>query len=399
MATQQGAQVTGVEVVPDFLVMDSPQAASKQSESGWYGWPTKKMNPVTLLDDQGRTVRVRTPMMDMEGLITSVDLHYVVQHFDVPPVADPTQWKLEVTGEVKRPLTIDYEMLRRYPGRTVRTVMECSGSDATYFEYFKGEGPKPSRTSEAMILSASEWTGVPLAAVLNDAGLTGKATHVRGEGWDKGIPATAVEGTEPFYYDKALPLEKALHPDTLIAVAQNGQLLEHLHGAPARLIVPGWSGNWSVKWLWKLQVMDHEAPCWYHYNFYYYGDSAEDPNKELITTIGVRSIITQPNDDTDTMKKGVHVVRGYAWSGGGPINQVELSLDGGKTWQATRLEGPQDQYMWVRWSYVWDAQKAGKYTLMARATDAAGREQSHTPRYNIMRKNFSAIVGYDIAIK
>ncbi len=399
MATQQGSQVTGIEVVPDFLLMDSPGAAQKQSESEWYGWPTKELKPVTLLDDQGRTMRVRTPMMDMEGLITPVDLHYVVQHFDVPPVADPTQWKLEVTGEVKRPLTIDYEMLRRYPGRTVRTVMECSGSDATFFEYFKGEGPKPSRTSESMILSASEWTGVPLAAVLNDAGLTGKATHVRGEGWDKGVPATAIKGTEPFYYDKALPIEKALHPDTLIAVAQNGKLLEHLHGAPARLIVPGWSGNWSVKWLWKLQVLDHEPPCWYHYNFYYYGDSADDPNKELITTIAVRSIITQPNDDTDTMDKGVHVVRGYAWSGGGPINQVELSLDGGKTWNATRLEGPQDQYMWVRWSYLWDAQKAGKYTLMARATDAAGREQSQTPRYNIMRKNFSAIVGYDITIK
>ena len=106
--------------------------------------------------------------------------------------------------------------------------------------------------------------------------------------------------------------------------------------------MPGWSGNWSVKWLWKLQVLDHEPACWYHYNFYYYGDSAEDPNKELITTIGVRSIITQPNDDTDTLPQGVNVVRGYAWSGGGHINQVELSLDGGKTWNATRLEGPQD---------------------------------------------------------
>ena len=168
MATQQGSQVTGVEVVPDFLLMDTgaatKQSKSGQSKSGWYGWPTKELKPITLLDEQGRTVRVRTPVMDLEGLITPVDLHYVVQHFDVPPVADPGQWKLEVTGEVKRPLTIDYEMLRRYPGRTVRTVMECSGSDATFFEYIKGEGPKPSRTSEAMILSAGEWTGVPLAA-------------------------------------------------------------------------------------------------------------------------------------------------------------------------------------------------------------------------------------------
>ena len=112
-----------------------------------------------------------------------------------------------------------------------------------------------------MILSASEWTGVPLAAVLNEAGLTGRATHVRAEGWDKGVPDSASPGPEPFFYDKGLPIEKALHPDTILAVAQNGQLLEHLHGAPVRLLVPGWSGNWSVKWLWKLEVLDHEPDC------------------------------------------------------------------------------------------------------------------------------------------
>ena len=82
-----------------------------------------------------------------------------------------------------------------------------------------------------MILSGSEWTGVPLAAILNEAGLTGRATHVRAEGWDEGVPATAAEGTEPFFYDKGLPMQKALHPDTILAYAQNGQILEHLHGA------------------------------------------------------------------------------------------------------------------------------------------------------------------------
>ena len=397
MSTQPEPKVTGVEVVPDFLRMDKP--AVDGGQAGWYGWPTKELKPVNLLDEQGRVMRVRTPVMGLEGLITPVNLHYVVQHFDVPEVTPADKWKLEVHGEVKRPMTLDYETLRRFPGRTVRTVMECSGSDATYFEYLKGEGPKPSRTQECMILSASEWTGVPLAAVLNEAGLTGKATHIRAEGWDKGTPATAAPGTEPFFYDKGLPLEKALHPDTILAVAQNGQLLEHLHGAPVRLLVPGWSGNWSVKWLWNLEVLDHEPDCWYHYNFYYYGDSPEDPNKELITTIGVKSIITHPNDETATLGQGAHVIRGYAWSGAAAISQVEVSVDGGETWQATRLEEPQDRFMWVRWSYVWEANKTGQHRLMSRATDAAGRVQSTEPRYNIMRKNFSAIVGYDVTIQ
>ena len=157
--------------------------------------------------------------------------------------------------------------------------MECSGSDATFFEYFKGEGPKPSRTQEGMILSASEWTGAPLAAVLHEARLTAKARYVRAEGNDFGVPPTAAAGTNPFYYDKGLPIEKALHPDTILAWAQNGQLLEHPHGAPVRLLVPGWSGNWSVKWLTKLEVAEQEPDCWYHYQFYYYGNSPDDPNK------------------------------------------------------------------------------------------------------------------------
>ena len=194
--------------------------------------------------------------MGLEGLITPTHLHYTVQHFAVPPVVETAAWELRIFGETRNPLTLNFDELRRFPGRNVRTVMECSGSDATFFEYFKGEGPKPSRTQEGMILSAGEWTGVPLAAVLNEAGLTAKSRYVRAEGSDMGVPPTAAAGTEPFYYDKGLPIEKALHPDTILAWAQNGQLLQHLHGAPVRLLVPGWSGNWSVKWLTKLELTE-----------------------------------------------------------------------------------------------------------------------------------------------
>ena len=224
------------ETVPDFLRMDqavSSDPANARKTGNWLGWPTKDITPVTVKDDKGRTVRIRTPVMDLEGLITPTDLHYTVQHFAVPPVVESSAWELKIFGEVKNPLTLNFDQLRRLPARSVHTVMECSGSDATYFEYFKGEGPKPSRTREAMILSASEWTGVPLAAVLNEAGPTAKSLYVRAEGSDQGVPPTAAPGTKPFYYDKGLPIEKALHhPDTILAWAQNGQLLEHLHGAP-----------------------------------------------------------------------------------------------------------------------------------------------------------------------
>ena len=390
-------------VVPDFLKMDEAigsDPANADKTGNWHGWPTKDLNPVTLMDDEGRTVRIRTPVMDLEGLITPTDLHYTVQHFAVPPVVETDKWELKVHGEVKNELNLNFDQLRRFPGRTVRTVMECSGSDATFFEYFKDEGPKPSRTQECMILSASEWTGVPLAAVLNAAGLSDKSLYVRAVGNDDGVPASAAEGTKPFYYDKGLPIHKALHPDTLLAYAQNGQLLEHLHGAPVRLLVPGWSGNWSVKWITDLEITEKMPECWYHYEFYYYGNSVDDPNKELITTLGVKSIITQPNDDVEKMTKGVQMIRGYAWSGAGAISEVDVSTDGGETWNSAHIEAPRhDQFMWVRWSYQWNADKSGDYTLMARAADDVGRVQSREPRYNNMRKNFSAIVGYPITVE
>jgi DMSO/TMAO reductase YedYZ molybdopterin-dependent catalytic subunit len=276
--------------------------------------------------------------------------------------------------------------------------MECSGSDANYFEYFQGSGQKPLRREEAMILSAGEFTGVPLAAVLEQAGLGPRAAHVRAEGWDQGVPASASPGTKPFFYDKGLPLEKALHPDTILAWAMNGELLEHLHGAPVRLVVPGWSGNWSVKWIRRIELLEQPPDCWYHYNFYYYGSSPDDPDKELITTIGVKSIVTYPRDDQTTLPRGMHVLRGRAWSGGGAITKVEVSVDGGETWHAAHLEEPRERWMWVRWSYLWDAQP-GQYQIMSRATDEVGRVQPREPRYNNMRKNFNAIVGYEITVE
>ena len=113
----------------------------------------------------------------------------------------------------------------------------------------------------------------------------------------------------------------------------------------------------------------------------------------------MKSIVTQPNDDTEEMSKGVHMVRGYAWSGAGAISEVDVSVDCGETWHAAHIEEPRDRFMWVRWSYRWEAGTAGDYTIMSRATDEIGRVQSREPRYNNMRKNFSAIVGYPVKVK
>ena len=391
------------DVAPDAVFTQTPPAPPTPQPDGrdrsiWNGWPSRNTaQPRVLIDDQERITRIRTPVMDLEGHLTPTHLFYVVQHFDVPEPIRPEDWRMTIDGEVHNPVTLTYEDVRRMPARTVRTVMECSGSDANFFEYFQGQGPRPIRAEEGMIASAGEFTGVPLATVLAKAGLNHRAAHVRVEGWDSGVPPTAKPGTPSFYYDKGLPLEKALHPATILAWAQNGELLEHLHGAPMRLLVPGWSGNWSVKWVQRIEVTAELPDCWYHWQFYYYGDAPDDPNKELITTIGVRSIVTFPRDDQTTLQRGTHIIRGRAWSGAGAITQGEVSVDGGQTWQAAHLEPPRERWLWGRWSYIWEAQP-GQYHVMSRATDEVGRVEPQTPRYNNMRKNFSAIVATDVTV-
>ncbi|HEX2172900.1 MAG TPA: molybdopterin-dependent oxidoreductase [Dehalococcoidia bacterium] len=390
------------DVNPEFLQMKQPAASQagpivQTGEGTWLGWPTKTVEPASLTDKKGRVYRVRTPIMEIEGPLVPTELFYAVQHFKAPEPIPLDQWALTVDGEVKRPLRLSYDDLRRYPARTVRTVMECSGSDADFFEYARGERERPSRTKEGMILSAGEFTGAPLAAILEEAGLTGRAVSVRAEGVDRGVPSNDAEHP-PFNYDKAVPIEKALHPDTILAWAQNGKILEHLHGAPARLLVPGWSGNWSVKWLRRLEVLDNPGNCYYHYNFYYYGESPDDPNKELVTTIGVKSIVTSPKDDSPTLPRGRHAIRGFAWSGAAEIAGVEVSVDDGQTWHAAHVEEPRERWMWVRWSYIWDAREAGTYRIMSRAIDQIGRVQPLVPRYNNMRKNFNAVVANEVTI-
>jgi len=388
---------------PDAVYTRTPSSFAHFQKGGpdrsdFYGWPGRNdAEPRVLLDDEGRVTRIRTPVLDLEGLLTPKHLHYLVQHFQVPDAKTAEQWQVTIDGEVKAPLTLSYEALRKLPARTVRVTMECSGSDVDFFDYMKGERTRPSRAEEGMVVSAAEFTGVPLAAVLARAGIGPKAAHIRVEGWDRGVPPTAAPGTEPFFYDKGLPLEKALHPDTILAWAHNGELLEHLYGAPIRLVVPGWSGNWSVKWVQRIELTRDAPDCWYHWQFYYYGNSPDDPHKELVTTMPVRSIVTSPRDDLERIPAGEHVLRGRAWSGTGAIALVEVSVDGGATWRPAHIEPPQERWLWVRWSLPWEA-TPGRYRIMSRATDEVGNVEPAEPRWNYMKKNFSAVVPMDVEV-
>jgi DMSO/TMAO reductase YedYZ molybdopterin-dependent catalytic subunit len=380
------------------------------------GWESRKrLQAKGFTNKQGQIFRAMAPVLDQEGLITPTPASYVVQHFDVPAVMRPEDWTLTINGHVNQLVTLTYDDLRELPGRTVRMVMECSGNDAQFFdaqyaERFIGlmrylDPTYDGKRWQGGLISAGEFTGAPLASVLEKAGLKPNAVNVRVEGTDRGSPDLVMHGLPPsdtpvplFNYDKGLPMEKALHPDTILAWAQNGEALDHVHGAPVRLVVPGWPGNWSVKWVQRIDVLDKPATCWYQTEYYYYSQAADDPEREIITTLPVKSMITFPKDDDPTLPRGRHVLRGFAWSGAGMITRVEVSVDDGKTWRAAHLEEPREKWLWARWSLPWDFPEPGTYSILCRATDEAGRIQSREARWNYLRKNFNGIVPVQVTI-
>ncbi len=407
-------------------------------EGDWVmGWPDRKRSVISAgKDSQGRVINGRCPVTQLEGLLTPTDAYYVVNQLEVPEPIHPDDWILSIGGLVDKPIELSLKDLQKFPGRTVRAVTECAGNDAGFFDYQQKGAKKPSRINQqdmnaraaqreknavpsteeisnesttTCAVSAGEFTGVPLAEVLKKVGLKSNAVSVRFQGFDRGQPDLAVQyrsvGRSDFKlvdpgvinYEKGMPMAKAMHPDTLLAWSMNGEWLTHIHGAPVRVVTPGWSGNWWVKWLEKIEVLDHIPQCYYQHHYFTYGEGPDDPRKEMVTAMGVRCIILNPLDEDSPLERGAHKIQGRAWSGMGMIKRVEVSVDGGKSWADAHLEEPVERWLWVRWSLLWEADKPGAYQIMARATDETGRVQPQIP-WNYQRKNFDGIVPTDVVV-
>jgi DMSO/TMAO reductase YedYZ molybdopterin-dependent catalytic subunit len=329
--------------------------------------------------------------------------------------------------------------IRKLPSRTVRVVTECAGDDGEFFRWQKagsnvkkpsrlkvqaeqggwnqmvhdGEKPQIDDILDAIpttcLVSGGEWTGVSLSDVLELAGVQSAATCVHLVGYDTGKPdptplflsvgSTDLEIADPgvINYDKALEISKALHPDTILAWAQNGEYLQHVHGGPLRLIVPGWSGNWSVKWIKDIELLDYTPHCYYQNVYFVLGDSPTSPDNKPCKALGCKSIITEPIDEDSPLKRGTQIIRGLAWSGNGAVTRVEVSTDNGETWTDAYIEQHNDRWLWRRWMYRWEVAEPGHYTIKARATDEAGRIQPQTP-WNFQQKHFDGIVPVEVDI-
>jgi DMSO/TMAO reductase YedYZ molybdopterin-dependent catalytic subunit len=316
--------------------------------------------------------------MPLEALrhdITPLGLHYLLVHYDIP-VIDAAAWRLEVGGRVERPLALSLDDLAARDAVTAPVTLECAGNGRARLD------PRP--LSQPWLLEAvgtAAWTGVPLRALLDEAGVGGDAVEVLFTGADRGV-----EGGVEQQYERSLPLADALAEEVLLAYAVNGVALPSQHGFPLRLVVPGWYGMTSVKWLTRITVLDEPFTGYQQARAYRFRADPDDEGGEPVTRMEPRALMAPPGiPDFLTRRRfagaGPVEVVGRAWSGWGPIAAVELSSDGGETWSAATLGTPTGPHAWTPWSCTWDAQP-GEHVLCCRARDATGRAQPDAPPWN-----------------
>jgi sulfane dehydrogenase subunit SoxC len=295
----------------------------------------------------------RTPLQDLDGIITPNGLFYERHHGGVPTI-DPEQHRLMVHGLVDRPLIFTVDDIRRFPSESRIHFLECSGNPT----YTKPYG----KTASDLVglLSCAEWTGVPLKLVLQEAGLQPNAKWVVAEGAD----AAALT--------RSIPIEKCLD-DAMIVYSQNGERLRPQQGYPLRLLLPGFEGNMNVKWLRRLHVTSE--PAYSREETSKYTDLMPDGiAREFTFYMEAKSIITRPSGGQRLADRGYHEITGVAWSGHGKISKVEVSVDGGKSWQQAKLQEPVLTRALTRFRlpWQWDGQLA---VIQSRATDETGYVQ------------------------
>jgi DMSO/TMAO reductase YedYZ molybdopterin-dependent catalytic subunit len=338
--------------------------------------PTRRPPIVGRYTFEEVALAARNSGMPLEALrhdVTPAGLHYSLIHFDIPHV-EPQSWRLAVGGRVERPLSLSLENLRGMRARTLRVTLECAGNGRAQLS------PRyPSIPWVEEGVSTAEWTGVPLADVLQAAGLRPEARDVVFWGADRGID----RNVEHAFARSLVPAE-AMHPDVLLAWAMNGQPLPPQHGFPLRLVVPRWYGMASVKWLERIEAIDRPFDGVQQAHSYHFRKVAGERGVPC-RLMRVNSLLAPPGvPDFYTRHRVLNAGRveiiGRAWSGEAPIARVELAVDG--AWRDAELEAPAGGYAWRGWRAVWEA-AAGEHELSCRATDGAGNVQPLEPPWDL----------------
>jgi DMSO/TMAO reductase YedYZ molybdopterin-dependent catalytic subunit len=329
-----------------------------------------------LLAPGGMIVREREPLNlempfgTLDGFITPVDRFFVRNHFSIPRI-DVKTWRLKIEGEVETPFELTDDEVRAMASRTIPVTMECAGNGRAFLT-----PPTSGAQWERGAVSNAEWTGVLLADVLRRAGLKNSVREVIFQGADRGEIKEPPGPAGEIHYARSMPLKKA-NEDVLLAFKMNGEELTPAHGAPLRLIVPGWYGMASVKWLTRIIASAQPFHGYYQTIDYAYWERGPGaPTLVPITEMQVKAQIARPGF-ADAVRAGeTYHVRGAAWTSEAEITKVEISTNGGETWHPTHLLGESIRNAWRLWECNWKVpEKPGKATLMARATDSEGRTQ------------------------
>jgi DMSO/TMAO reductase YedYZ molybdopterin-dependent catalytic subunit/rhodanese-related sulfurtransferase/glyoxylase-like metal-dependent hydrolase (beta-lactamase superfamily II) len=303
------------------------------------------------------------------GVVMPTARFYVRNHFRTPTL-DASAWRLEVTGLVQRPLALGLQELSRMPAETQVVTLECAGNGR-----YALDPPVDGEPWRLGAVSTAEWTGVPLAEVLDRAGIRPAAREVVFRGADHGVVAGR---PGEIRFERSLTLDIARDSQVLLAYAMNGEALPLQHGYPLRLVVPGWYGVASVKWLIGTEVSARPFDGYFQTAKYWY--ETDRAAREPVTLQRVRALITNPSEG-QKLTPGENTVRGVAWSGTAPIARVEVCINDGP-WHEARLIGDRRRHSWQRWELQTSLTQPGTISVRARATDLVGRIQPQAPQWN-----------------
>jgi sulfite oxidase len=354
----------------------APAAPAAPKGPQYLKFPGKNEGLVLLGD---RPLVAETPESLLDDDTTPIEKFYIRNNGQIPEEAkDPENWKIVIDGEVANPITITLgELKKKYKAVTQRMVLECGGNGRSAFS-------PPARGNQWTNGGAgcAEWTGVRLADVLKDAKLKSSAKYTAHYSSDLHLSGNANTPT----ISRGVRIEKAMDPNTLIVWAMNGQPLPNIHGGPVRLVVPGWAGSASQKWLTKITIRDkeHDGPGMTEFSYRVAikpmvpGDKGDPKNMKILESMPVRSIITSPANGTKVGAGAKELkLRGAAWAGDLTVKQVDVSTDFGATWQKTALGKPKNKYDWQRWTATVKLPSDGYFEIWARATDEKGVAQPH----------------------
>jgi DMSO/TMAO reductase YedYZ molybdopterin-dependent catalytic subunit len=339
--------------------------------------------PTDVFIDHG--INQETRLETLRGYLTPAS-HFFVRNHTSTPTIDVRTWRLRVEGNaVEQPVELGFDDLLRMPSRSVISFVECAGNGRGFFKEFMGKVASGTQWRLGAI-GVAEWTGVPLAAVLERARVKRDTP--------RDILNVLVEGLDSVKVNRPISLAKALEEDTLLAYAMNGEPVAPDHGFPVRAIVPGWVGINNVKWVGRIEVRDQaiEVPTTTRS---YVMEGPDYPAKPPLRLQALKSAVALPWGGT--LRAGRHLVRGFAWSPVGRIARVEASVDRGATWRPVTLREPNIPRAWVRWEFEWDARPGG-HVILTRATDDQGGTQPATVPWNAQGYAYNVPVPHPVTV-